>query len=78
MRVTSWQGNTRYLLNLHHQHWATCRNCGQKIKFDKCQLEEAIGKFVISSGFRVETHYLELVGLCQTCQSDFEAKNFNL
>jgi len=52
----------------HHDH-LICTGCGKIIEFSNCQIEhlqEAIAK---ENGFTIQTHKLELYGLCSACHS---------
>jgi Fur family ferric uptake transcriptional regulator len=51
-----------------HHHHVVCSTCGRSTGVDDHGLEavaEAIGR---ETGYRVDTHRLELFGLCPTCQ----------
>ena len=51
-----------------HHHHLICSNCGTVIDFtshDLSELEQSVSK---KSGFRIDGHLLEFVGLCKICQ----------
>ena len=51
-----------------HHHHLVCSNCGVVVDFtghDLSDLEQSLSK---ESGFRIDDHLLEFVGLCQACQ----------
>ena len=51
-----------------HHHHLICSNCGTVVDFtghDLSGLEQSLSK---ESGFRIDGHLLEFLGLCQTCQ----------
>ncbi|MFC2022325.1 Fur family transcriptional regulator [Chloroflexota bacterium] len=51
-----------------HHHHLICSNCGTVTDFtgyDLSELEQSLSK---KSGFRIDGHLLEFVGLCQACQ----------
>ncbi len=51
-----------------HHHHLICSNCGIVIDFtghDLSELEQSLSK---GSGFRIDSHLLEFVGLCRACQ----------
>jgi len=52
-----------------HHHHIVCSSCGQSTGVDDHGLErvaQAIGR---STGYRIDTHRLELFGLCPACQA---------
>lgn len=51
-------------------HYLVCRRCGQVTEFPCEGMEEIIETVRQRSGFTVEEHLLELVGLCSACQSE--------
>jgi Fur family ferric uptake transcriptional regulator len=53
-------------------HYLVCRQCGQVAEFPCEGMEGIIEAVQQRSGFIVEEHLLELVGLCPTCQSNRE------
>jgi Fur family ferric uptake transcriptional regulator len=53
----------------HHHHHVVCSRCGRTAEVDDSGLAEAVREIARSSGFRIDTHRLELFGLCRPCQS---------
>ena len=53
-----------------HHHHLICSNCGKVIDFAGCELEEAQQNLSKETGFRIDGHLLEFVGLCQACQKE--------
>ena len=51
-----------------HQHHMVCRNCGQVVAFEGCDIDEVLGGLARRLNFRVDGHWLEVYGLCQVCQ----------
>lgn len=51
-----------------HQHHLVCRRCGNVIAFQGCELETLLGGLAERLNFRIEGHWLEAFGVCQTCQ----------
>jgi len=49
-------------------HYLVCHRCGQVIEFPCQGMEGLIEAVQQQSGFTVEEHLLELVGLCPACQ----------
>lgn len=50
-----------------HGHYLVCRECQQVIEFADCRLEPMVRQVARRTGFQVEGHVLELVGLCPQC-----------
>ena len=53
-----------------HHHHLICSNCDKVVDFPSCELEEAQQNLSRQTGFRINNHLLEFVGLCQTCQTE--------
>ena len=51
-----------------HGHHLICRNCNQVVEFEDCDLSPIIGAVTERTGFAVQDHWLELFGLCPSCQ----------
>ncbi len=52
-----------------HRHALLCRGCGRAVEFPGCEgLETLIAEVQVNTGYRVEEHLLQLVGLCPACQ----------
>ncbi len=52
-----------------HRHMIVCRGCGQAAEFPGNEDLEAISQLVQqATGYQVEEHWLQLVGLCRNCQ----------
>ena len=68
-------GNFRsYLMRRpsEHHHHLICSNCGKVVDFtghglNLGKLEQRLSN---ESGFRIDNHLLEFVGLCQSCQKE--------
>lgn len=54
-----------------HHHHATCRICGASIALpeDK-ELEKRLEKLASQRHFLLETHQIELSGVCEACQTE--------
>ena len=53
-----------------HHHHLICSNCGEVTDFagyDLTQLEQRLSR---QTGFEIEGHLLEFIGLCQNCQQE--------
>jgi Fur family transcriptional regulator, ferric uptake regulator len=51
-----------------HQHQLICRNCGSVATFEGCEIDTLLGGLARRLNFRVDSHWLEISGLCQMCQ----------
>ena len=51
----------------HHEH-AICQRCGAIEATDRCYLDSLAGTRLRGTGFLVQGHRLDLLGVCQTCQ----------
>ncbi len=54
--------------NLGHRHFIICSNCGKISSIEKCPLHEFDEAAAKETGYVVEYHNVELVGLCPECQ----------
>jgi len=65
--------------NLAHGHHVVCRNCRRAVEFPGSEdLGAVIGDVARETGFRIDDHLLELMGICPACQrqSDVEQRAF--
>jgi Fur family ferric uptake transcriptional regulator len=63
-------GFTRYEYNAsdsHHDH-LICTRCGEIIEFENEQIEQLQQDVALKNRFLVQSHKLELYGLCAACQ----------
>jgi Fur family transcriptional regulator, ferric uptake regulator len=56
----------------HHHHHLVCVSCGSVEDFEpprrvERSLAEALGNLTTNTGFRAETHRLDLLGTCGSC-----------
>lgn len=51
-----------------HQHHLVCKNCGTVVAFQGCDIDHLLGGLARRLNFRVDGHWLEAYGLCQSCQ----------
>ena len=56
-----------------HQHLLVCRRCGRVWYFSGDDLEALMQSVAGESGFVVEDHWLQLVGLCAACRQAEQA-----
>ena len=50
-----------------HHHHIVCSRCGRTAEVDDSGLAGAVREIERQSGFRIDTHRLELFGLCRHC-----------
>jgi len=50
-----------------HHHHVICSRCGRTAEVDDSGLAGAVREIERQSGFRIDTHRLELFGLCRHC-----------
>jgi Fur family ferric uptake transcriptional regulator len=51
----------------HHDHMI-CTSCGKIVEFQNCQIEKLQEEVATKNGFSIQTHKLELYGLCSNCR----------
>ncbi len=54
--------------SIEHGHYLICVNCQTTIEFEGCDLTALLERIAGQTGFTIEQHWLELVGLCPRCQ----------
>jgi len=52
-----------------HGHHLICSSCNQVVEFDGCDLDALFKSVARKTGFRIEGHWLEVLGRCPKCQS---------
>lgn len=52
-----------------HHHHLVCSRCGRVTEVEDCGLADAVAEIARRSGYRIESHRLELFGLCRHCQA---------
>ncbi len=55
---------------LGHHHHLICSNCGTVVDFPGFELGGVEQNLSRETGFRIDGHLLEFIGLCQTCQKE--------
>jgi len=59
--------------NLAHGHHVVCRTCQQAVEFTGSEdIGAIIGQVARQTGFRIDDHLLELMGICPACQAQGE------
>ncbi|HLO32074.1 MAG TPA: Fur family transcriptional regulator [Anaerolineales bacterium] len=51
-----------------HKHLLLCQNCGQVTFFEGDDLDGLIRAISKKTGYQVQEHWLQLLGLCQNCK----------
>lgn len=51
----------------HHDH-LICTSCGKIVEFENCDIERLQDEVAARNGFTIQTHKLELYGLCSSCR----------
>ncbi len=51
----------------HHDH-LICTSCGKIVEFENCDIERLQEEVAKRNGFVIQTHKLELYGLCSGCR----------
>lgn len=52
----------------HHDH-LICTSCGKIVEFENCEIERLQEEVAAKHGFTIQTHKLELYGLCSSCRN---------
>ena len=53
-----------------HQHVLVCTHCGKTVLFEGDRLDPLFNSVSKTTGFQIESHWLQLFGLCKTCRTD--------
>ena len=51
-----------------HHHHLICSHCGAVVDFTSCDLGELEQRLLQETGFEIESHLLEFLGRCRSCQ----------
>ena len=52
-----------------HAHHLVCAACGRAEEFADCDLDTMIDSLRTRTGYLIDVHMLELMGLCPSCQA---------
>lgn len=52
-----------------HHHHLICSNCGEVVDFSGYDLSSLEKRLSRETGFEIEDHLLEFIGLCQNCKA---------
>lgn len=73
-RLHLFDGCQHYIVSPHehradaqHQDRLICRRCGRVAYLDNCPMSESIARIAQESGYHIETHHLDILGLCGDC-----------
>lgn len=78
-RIHSCNGCQGYTLASHgHHHHLVCHNCGATLEFQGCDLAPLLQRVTAETGFRIDSHLLELSGLCAACQQEPRLRRENM
>ena len=70
-RVHQPQGCQAFIAESNrHEHLLLCQNCGQVTFFEGDDLETLIKSISKKTGYQIREHWLQLFGLCQSCQQN--------
>lgn len=50
-----------------HRDRLICRRCGRVAYLDQCPMEESMARVAEQLGYRIESHHLDIVGVCADC-----------
>lgn len=68
-RIHAEEGCHGYAAANHgHHHHLICRRCGATVEFQGCDLSPFLARISQQTGYTIEDHLLELVGLCSLCR----------
>ena len=56
-----------------HHHHVVCSNCGRSSDFDDADLSAVVDSVADRTGYRIDSHRLELFGECASCQTSGSA-----
>ncbi|HSL31600.1 MAG TPA: Fur family transcriptional regulator [Anaerolineales bacterium] len=51
-----------------HQHLLLCQNCGEVKFFEGDDLDSLIAAISRKTGYQIQEHWLQLLGLCENCR----------
>jgi len=54
---------------LAHGHHVICVKCNRVMEFEGCDISAVLTSAARQTGFRIEEHWLELMGICGECYS---------
>jgi Fe2+ or Zn2+ uptake regulation protein len=51
-----------------HAHHVICRTCRAAVEFEGCRIDGVLREVSARTGYKVESHFLELFGICPACR----------
>ena len=51
-----------------HGHPVICRKCRSTVEYDGCAIDSVLRDVSARTGYRVDSHWLELFGVCPACR----------
>jgi Fe2+ or Zn2+ uptake regulation protein len=51
-----------------HGHHVICTECGRVREFEGCDIAGVLARAARQTGFQIEEHWLELMGVCSECR----------
>ncbi|MGB0387733.1 MAG: Fur family transcriptional regulator [Ardenticatenaceae bacterium] len=61
--------NQRFIVPMAgHHHHLVCNNCGDVTDLDECHFGHALFAITRQTGFKIDSHLVELYGTCTSCQ----------
>lgn len=78
-RVHMTEGCHGYVLRQPgHRHILICQQCGQSVEFSgHNDLDALVDRVCAHTGFHIADHWLQLFGICPSCQEKNAASNGN-
>jgi len=68
-RIDLPSGDHAYVVcDAAHHHHVVCRNCARSVEVADSGLQSVVSEIGRRSGFQIDTHRLELFGLCPDCR----------
>ncbi|RYZ81965.1 MAG: hypothetical protein EOO68_35140, partial [Moraxellaceae bacterium] len=58
----------------HQSHFLICERCGIAVELDNPELNRTIMGLSEAAGFRVNTHSIEIIGVCSSCEAGLTAQ----
>lgn len=59
----------RFVIPIHgHHHHMVCNECGAVTDVEECHFSSALAAISRETGFAIDSHLVELYGLCPACQ----------
>jgi len=53
-----------------HRHHLICKRCGKVVDFEGCDLSSMVTRVERETGFVIDDHMLELLGMCSACLTE--------